>query len=81
LDPYHRSSRRVSIHGGSDLEDGRWTPLEDDDSVQERVTKKYNKAIRMTYEIRSVTDGGAADMRASRLTPPGSGPARAANYV
>lgn len=80
LDPYHRANR-VSIHGGRDMEDGRWTPLSDDGTSREDVQKKYNKAIRLTYEIRSVTDIDVVDVRSSRLTPPGSGPARAADYV
>ena len=80
-DHMQRSSHRVSIHGGRGVEGGRWTPLGDDDPIKEQKAKKYGKAIRMTCEFKSVTDIDVVDVRSSRLTPPGTGPARAADYV
>ena len=80
-DHFPRSSHRVSIHGGHGIEEGRWTPLGDDETTKQHGPKKYGKAVRLTCEIKSVTDIDVVDVRSSRLTPPGSGPARTADYV
>jgi hypothetical protein len=73
--------QRVSIHGGQGVGDGRWTPYSDDGSGRESGPKKYGKAIRMTWEIKSVTDVDVVDVRPSRFTPPGAEPSKATNYV
>jgi hypothetical protein len=81
-DHYQRSSHRVSIHGGRGVDDGRWTPLTDDGESGIHAGKKYGKAIRMTCEIKSVTDIDVVNIRTtSRMTPPGSAPAKSIDYV
>jgi len=78
---FQRSSHRVSIHGGHGVEEPRWTRLSDDSELKEAPVRKYGKAIRMTCEIRSVTDVDVVNVRSSRLTPPGTEPAKAMDYV
>ncbi|KIW05016.1 uncharacterized protein PV09_04172 [Verruconis gallopava] len=73
--------QRVSIHGAQGDDNGRWTPHSEDSEIKEHGVKNYGKAIRMTCEIKSVTDIDVVDVRPSRMTPPGSQPAKVENYV
>jgi hypothetical protein len=76
-----RGSQRVSIHGGQGVDDRRWAPYSEDGDGKERGPRKYGKAIRMTCEIKSVTDIDVVDVRPSRMTPPGAQPSRVVDYV
>lgn len=73
--------QRVSIHGGKGVDDGRWTPYSEDGSSKGQGPKKYGTAIRMTCEIKSVTDVDVVQVRPYRMTPPGSEPSKVAQYV